>query len=181
MKKLLFTLVVALAALSASAQKVSYSNLMKLAKSKDEAALVKTLKKWKFELGKTYAVEEFVISDWGWGSIKFDKEEEGFSAGNKWELISYSMNRRGLKQVEFVFDLNDNYEEVKGTLKPLEFPKKGVFAKIKKKIEKAGWKLTEVKNEAGAPLSLVYTKNGTLDRITLRREDMGMLRYSWAR
>lgn len=179
MKKVVLIIIVALAALSASAQKISYANLMKMAKSKDEAALVKTLKKWKYKHGKTYETQGLLINDWGWGNIVFDQTENDFSAGDKWAIISYSQNTRGLKQVEYVFDLNDNYDQVKDQLKPLEFPKKGIFAKIKKKIESAGWKLESKSEEPGGPIRLIYSKKGVKDRIELRRQDMGMLRYSW--
>lgn len=179
MKKLLLTIAVAFAAFSVQAQKISYANLMKMAKSKDEAALVKTLKKWKYKHGKTYETQGLTINDWGWGNIVFDAEGNDFSAGDKWAIVSFSQNERGLKQVEYVFDLNDNYDQVKVSLKPLEFPKKGIFAKIKKKIEKAGWTLESQSETPDGQIRLIYAKKGVKDRIELRRQDMGMLRYSW--
>lgn len=165
MKKLFLTLVIALVAMVAQSQNVSYANLMKLSKMKSVGDISTTLRSRGYKLGHTESTDEYETYEWGWGTARYEEYlDDWTSSGTRWGLFTYM-----------------KYHNVGGIMY-FTFFSTATYNQVKAQVKANGWKLMEeYADQAG--FSSRYNKNGTDNFITLTEltsEAGGYLfRYSW--
>lgn len=165
MKKVLLVLVLSLVSLVASAQSISFNNMMKLyALRNDLETLDKTLESWGYTIGQVERDDEYESDcfTWGWGETHYDDSIEDWV---------YTGSRHAL------FSFND-YDDGGGIMR-FSYPSATTYKQVKSQLKANGWRLDEEETDE-VSYCMTYRK-GTIDGyITLRHYFIGDGGYGFA-
>lgn len=143
MKRVLLSLIIVLAALTASAQALSYDKVMKLSKMTSVEEINTTLTGWGYKIGRAQKASDKDIYAWGQGAARFDENLKDWKCdGMLWSICTYVRYPNG------------------GGILWTRFPMAMDYNKIKIDVEHNGWKEIE-KTTNALGINTAYAKEGT--------------------
>lgn len=149
MKKFLITFLFVFAAVSLSAQNISYANLVKLVNMTSVSSMSSTLRSWGYKLGKTGNEEDYEFYEWGWGDTKYNSDYGDWLCGQKAWTIACLMKFQDSRIFYFNFSSSSTFEQ------------------LKSQVKANGWQVTdEYQNETG--FHIKYEKESKNDFLDLK-------------